>query len=155
LTPEQRLLDEYRKLSKFQIVTLYKRQEVDTSKVEVLKAFTLDLINQIYDTFLGNDMINNERDIIAHYTWCYNQVSEKYRVKWYKFEENPKLKEYFHAYFVENIYALEESKQTDIEHFNFLFNYEDPKEKFEVEAFLYLYSLFILTPRSGRILTKR
>jgi hypothetical protein len=154
LTPEELFLNNFKKLTNSEIDNIYKRKGIDSSKVEVYKAFTLDLINTVYNTFLGNDTINNEKDIVAHFEWCYDKVSNEYHVKWYKFEENSNLKDYFLEYFRDNIYAVEESRGIDIDHFSFLFHYDKPKEKFEVNSFIELYELFAATPKKGRVLLK-
>jgi hypothetical protein len=154
LTPEEIFLNNFKKLTKSEMNNVYKRKGIDSSKVEVFKAFTLDLINTIYDTFLGNDTINNESDIINHFNWCYNKVSNDYHTKWYKFDENSYLKDYFLEYFRENIYAIEESRNNDIDYFSFILEHEVPKEKFEINSFIELYELFIETPKKGRVLLK-
>jgi hypothetical protein len=154
LTPEELFLSNFKKLTKNEMDNLYKRKGIDSSKVEVFKAFTLDLINTIYNTFLGNDTINNEGDIVRHFHWCYTKVATNYHAKWYKFEENTHLEDYFLEYFKENIYAVEESREIDIDHFGFLFEYNVPKERFEVNSFIELYDLFAETPKKGRVLLK-
>jgi hypothetical protein len=154
LTPEELFLNNFKKLTKNEMDNVFKKRGIESSKVEVFKAFTLDLINTVYDTFLGNDTINNEGDIINHFDWCYTKLATEYHAKWYKFEDNTQLKDYFLEYFKENIYAVEESRDNDIEYFGFLFHYELPKERFEVNSFIELYELFVSTPRKGRVLLK-
>jgi hypothetical protein len=154
LSPEQKFLSEYQKLTQEQINSIYSVKSVEAHKVEVLKAFTVALINQIYDTFLGNDAINNERDIASHYRWCYAVTAEAFKGRYYRFDQNPLLEEYFHGYFVENIYAVEESRDVDMEYYDFLLDYQSPKEKYKIKSFLELYEIFSQTPRSGRQLLK-
>jgi hypothetical protein len=154
LTPEELFLNNFKTMTMSQLAAIYNRIGIEEAKVEVFKAFTLDLINTVYDTFLGNDTINNERDIIKHYLWCFDKVAIQYHSKWYKFNENEDLKEYFLEYFKENIYAVEESRELDLDHFSFLLQHNTPKQKFEVNSFIELYKLFAATPRKGRVLLR-
>lgn len=153
-TPEQLFLRLFKKIPQADIMSLFKRRGVEDYKVTKFQAFTRDLINQVYDTFLGNDCINNMEDIRTHYKWCYSVVSDKHLSNHYKYSENQDLYDYFLEYFLMNIYAVEESREEDFKFFSFLFDYPAISVKMDVDTFLDLYEVFDKTPKKGRVLVE-
>jgi hypothetical protein len=153
-TPEKLFLTLFKKVPHSVMGSLFKKRGVEDYKVNKFQAFTKDLIEQIYDTFLGNECINNINDIKNHFDWCYSEVSEKHISNNYKYKENKELYDYFLEYFQMNIYAVEESRESDYKFFSFLLDYPSIEIKMDVDAFLDLYGIFDNTPVKGRVLVE-
>ena len=49
---------------------LYKANNIKYDKCVLYKDFIISLNKSIVDTFLGDDVINSEKDIRNHFNWC-------------------------------------------------------------------------------------
>jgi hypothetical protein len=152
-SPEQRLLALYRKVTKEDMLRAYNIKGVNFDKVNIFSEFITELINTVYDTFLGNDSINNEQDIITHFKWCYDKVAKRSTL--YKFEDNQELYDYFMEYFRINIYLCEESRDIDFDYFTFFLKPNENEQRFQIDSFLDLYDIFDRTEKKGRVLVSK
>jgi hypothetical protein len=150
LSPESRFLSLFKNMPNETIVGIYKKKGVHNELVEDYSTFLRKLINTVYDTFLGNDIIYQERDIIAHFGWCFNTAAEETNLGKYKYTENKELYDYFLEYFTLNLYLCEESREVDFQYFSFFLNYLENKQKVDVDGFVDLYDIFERTPKNGR-----
>jgi hypothetical protein len=152
-TPEERLLALYSNISNKEMIRAYEIHNVTTEKVKIFSEFVTTLINTVYDTFLGNDSINNEHDIVTHFQWCFNKACQISGI--YKYNTNKELYDYFIEYFRINIYLCEESREIDLDYFSFFLKPMENEQKFMVSSFIDLYQIFDKTEKNGRVLVSK
>jgi len=107
--------------------------------------FTLSLIDLICQTYLGDD-ITNDDDKIKHFDWCWNKTAENFKYTGIDFGANLNLYEYFSSFAIETFYGAK--LKTDKLHYNllklwnFLFDLTIIKSKADIDSFLIIYKIF-------------
>ena len=110
---------------------------VKRERTETNKDFTINLLNTIYDTYLGSDYIKTKIDIEGHFNWCFGKVLENFFKEEIDYYENSELYNYFFSYFYDQFYIVKRVRPlSSYERFwNNVFNYkknEDNSKIYEV-----------------------
>ena len=110
---------------------------VKRERIETNKDFTINLLNTIYDTYLGSDYIKTKIDIEGHFNWCFGKVLENFFKEEIDYYENSELYNYFFSYFYDQFYIVKRVRPlSSYERFwNNVFNYkknEDNSKIYEV-----------------------
>ena len=110
---------------------------VKNGRIETNKDFVINLINTIYDTYLGDEYIKTKNDIEGHFNWCYGKVLDNFFKEEIDFYENDDLYEYFFSYFHDQFYKVKRVRPlSSYERFWInIFNYkknEDNEKIYEV-----------------------
>jgi predicted RNase H-like HicB family nuclease len=78
-TTSKNLIDYFSKpMTSDQINYLNKLHEVTVEKCEVYRDFIISLNYCIYDTYLGDDVINSEDILLTHYNWCWSKTIDNF-----------------------------------------------------------------------------
>lgn len=107
--------------------------------------FTLSLIDLICQTYLGDDVTNDDNKI-KHFDWCWNKTVDNFKYTGIDFGSNLNLYEYFFNFAVETFYTAK--LKTDKLHYNllklwnFLFDLGVVKNKADIDSFFIVYKLF-------------
>ncbi|MFW5847587.1 MAG: hypothetical protein ACOCVF_01530 [bacterium] len=132
-------------LKEYELMKKMKSHNIIRERVELYKDFTINLINYIYDTYLGNEYINKEDDIRGHFDWCYNKVLDEFLEEEINFHENNDLYYYFYQYFYTQFYEIDKEKPLEnyIEFWENIFNIQKKnKNKRVFDILLELYEIF-------------
>ena len=110
---------------------------VKRERIETNKDFTINLLNTIYDTYLGSDYIKTKIDIEGHFNWCFGKVLENFFKEEIDYYENSELYNYFFSYFYDQFYIVKRVRPlSSYERFwSNVFNYkknEDNSKIYEV-----------------------
>lgn len=132
-------------LKEYEIMKKMKSHNIIRERVDLYKDFTINLINYIYDTYLGKEYINKEDDIRGHFDWCYNKVLDEFAEENIFFHENDDLYYYFFQYFHSQFYQIDEIKEIKyyIEFWDNIFNINKKnKNKKVFDILIELYEIF-------------
>ena len=124
---------------------LYKANNINYDKCNLYYEFIMTLNRKVNNTFLGDDVINNEEDIKNHFNWCFNHTIKNFSKEGILFMETDLLKEYFFNFYVELFYYTPTKKDIldKLDKFpNMSFDYYRLKTRSDMDVLLELYRIF-------------
>ncbi len=134
-------------LTKESIEVMYKANDIIYEKSELYNDFIQSLIDLIFITYLGDDMMTVDRRI-EHYNWCWNKTVERYKKENKDFSDNQLTREYFHLLLIDVYYVIDDKESKPELTINikklweYIFNYRTTKPKLDVDTFIEVYKLF-------------
>jgi hypothetical protein len=132
-------------LSKESLVIIYDGNNIKFEKCELYCDFIQSLLLLIFDTYMGDDMTNND-DQLNHFNWCWEKNVDNFKKEGFLFV-NSSLHRYFKDYMFESFYSSEDKsfKNTLVPNMKLwskLFGYEAKKTSFDVDILIELYYMF-------------
>ena len=129
---------------KEQIDVWYRAHNIIREKAELYCDFLSSLLAIIDETYLGPDVIKTEKDIINHFTWCYNKVISNFDQEKIHFHAKGQHFEYLWFFFYKGYYQCSTENKTQIllDYFKLLFNFKKVKNPVELESFIDFYKIF-------------
>jgi hypothetical protein len=128
-----------------EMTMLYKAYNIQYDKCCLFYDFISSLNFYIVDTFLGDDVINEDEDKKNHYNWCFNKVLTDFKEEGIHFTYNDDLNYYFYNFYFELFYNDLE-KENPLEKLNKLpkysFDYRKIKTRSDLDVLIELYKLF-------------
>ena len=134
-----------KELTMEEMTLLYKANNINYDKCNLYYDFIITLNRKVNNTFLGDDVINNEEDIKNHFNWCFNHTIKNFSKEGILFMETDLLKEYFFNFYVELFYYTPTKKDIldKLDKFpNMSFDYYRLKTRSDMDALLELYRIF-------------
>jgi len=134
-----------KQLTMEEMTLLYKANNINYDKCNLYYDFIMTLNRKINNTFLGDDVINNEEDIKNHFEWCFSQNIKNFSKEGILFMETELLKEYFFNFYVELFYYTPVKKDIidKLDKFpNMSFDYYRIKTRSDMDVLLELYRIF-------------
>tara|TARA_Y100000592_G_C5468515_1_gene318061 strand:- start:2220 stop:2687 length:468 start_codon:yes stop_codon:yes gene_type:complete len=134
-----------KELTMEEMTLLYKANNINYDKCNLYYDFIMSLNRKVNNTFLGDDVINNEEDIKNHFEWCFNQNIKNFSKEGILFMETELLKEYFFNFYVELFYYTPTKKDIidKIDKFpKMSFDYYRIKTRSDMDVLLELYRIF-------------
>lgn len=101
-------------LTQEQLSYLNKLHEVSIEKCEVFRDFAISLQVTIYDTFLGDDVINTDDKLQGHFNWCWTKILDDFSMEDLFFAEKGEHYYYFLNFFTDTFYNVEYKDQLDM-----------------------------------------
>ena len=132
-------------LSMEEMTLLYKANNINYDKCNLYYDFILTLNRKINNTFLGDDVINSEKDINNHFEWCFNNTVKNFSKEGINLKETNLLQEYFFNFYVELFYNITNKKESleKLDKFpNMSFKYYRLKTRSDMDVLLELYRIF-------------
>ena len=132
-------------LTEEEMILLYKANNINYNKCSLFYDYIVSLNNKVCDTFLGDDVINSEKDILSHFLWCFKDVIKDFKEEGIIFDDISELREYFYNFYIEVFYNY--NNKTDVlEKLNklpeFSFVYQRIKTRSDMDVLIELYRLF-------------
>ena len=132
-------------LTEEEMILLYKANNINYNKCSLFYDYIVSLNNKVCDTFLGDDVINSEKDILSHFLWCFKDVIKDFKEEGIIFDDIRELREYFYNFYIEVFYNY--NNKTDVlEKLNklpeFSFVYQRIKTRSDMDVLIELYRLF-------------
>lgn len=121
-----------------------KSNNIGREKLELFHDFVISLDTLIEDTYLGADVVNTDKKIKEHFTWCWNRVIDNFEKEKIYFKRRGTHFVYFHSFFTAAFYEKELDFSETQEHFNDLFNIMKDKSDINLELLLDLYKILEL-----------
>ncbi len=134
-----------KQLTMEEMTLLYKANNINYDKCNLYYDFIITLNRKIYNTFLGDDVINCSEDIKNHFDWCFNHIIKNFSKEGIIFMEVDILKEYFFNFYVELFYNTPNKKDIleKLDKFpNMSFDYYRLKTRSDMDVLLELYRIF-------------
>jgi len=134
-----------RLLSRESIMLMYESNNIKYDKCELYCDYVLSLLHLIYDTYLGDD-ITDEENRKKHFEWCWKKNVENFSKEGINID-GKKIYDYFFEYFFIVFYMNEEkddekNKIMDFKLWKDVFDYVKPKTHSDVDAFVEVYTIF-------------
>jgi len=124
---------------------LYKANNIKYDKCELYYDFIITLNKLVVETFLGDDVINGDKDIKNHFIWCVDTVLNNFKSENIIFDDTNDLRNYFYHFYIELFYNVN-NKNNILEKLNKLptlsFDYGRIKTRSDMDVLLELYRLF-------------
>ena len=118
---------------------LYRANNIKYEKCELFHDFIKSINKIIYKTYLGEEYISNEKEMVQHFNWCVDKVLSDFG------EENTtQIKEYFYFFYEELFYKRNEdvNKLDKLDKLaNLSFNYHRLKSRSDIDVLIELYKL--------------
>lgn len=120
-----------------------KANNISIEKTELFFDYVDALHYIVHNTYLGEDIINNDRIKKEHFDWCWNKVVKDFESENIYFNVEGTHKDYFWNYLSESFYAS--SKKRDLAHvssfFILLFKLYILKSQSELDMFYDIYNI--------------
>lgn len=121
-----------------------KKHNIVREKSEVYYDFLFSLLTLIDETYLGSDVIKTQGDMINHFNWCFNKVTDNFEQERIFFIPKSTHYEYLWFFFYKGFYMCTTENKTEIliDYFKLLFNFTRIKTQSELESFTDMYKIF-------------
>jgi hypothetical protein len=132
--------------NKIELENWYKHHGMTYEKMELYRDFIISLFQLIEETYLGDDIINNDIDIDNHFNWCFNTIISNFKKENIKFSIKGSHRDYMHVFCINSIYNeynIEKNKLI-YEFFRHLFNPLTLKKNMELSVLAEIYKMFDL-----------
>ena len=130
-------------VSRDQLNLWIKANNISIEKTELFFDYVDALHYIVHNTYLGEDIINNDRIKKEHFDWCWNKVVKDFELENIYFNLDGTHKDYFWNYLSESFYAS--SKKRDLAHvssfFILLFKLYILKSQSELDMFYDIYNI--------------
>lgn len=122
---------------------LLNNYEINNEKLELFKSFTLILLNNIDETFLGDDILMSSYDVKNHFEWSFNQTINNFEKENIFFKKKGFLFMFLNIFFLFIFYLNKNRREKNmlIEKINLLFDLNFENE-FMKKNFFLAYNLF-------------
>lgn len=122
---------------------LLNNYEINNEKLELFKSFTLILLNNIDETFLGDDILMSSYDVKNHFEWSFNQTINNFEKENIFFKKKGFLFMFLNVFFLFIFYLNKNRREKNmlIEKINLLFDLNFENE-FMKKNFFLAYNLF-------------
>jgi len=132
-------------LTKEEMQLLYKANNINYDKCRLYTDFILSLNKLITETFFGEDVIHNEKDIKNHFLWCIKKIIDNFKKENIIFDSTEELKEYFFNFYIELFYKFTHKEEILVK-LNKLavlsFDHQRIKTRSDMDVLLELYRIF-------------
>ena len=121
----------------------YRTYNISNEKTELFYDFLISVYNLIEDTFLGEDVLNNEIEQRNHFTWCWDKTIESFSKEKIYFKDRGNHYEYFWNFFLEAFYysKLDGEIPKIKEYFYKVFDFTHKKTRSELDILTEIYRL--------------
>jgi adenosine deaminase len=129
---------------KEQIDTWYRAHNIIREKSELYYDFLSSLLDLIDETYLGSDVLVSDDDIINHFNWCFNKITNNFEQERIHFIVKSNHYEYLWSLLYKGYYkSFNEQKYRILsEYFKELFIFNKLKKPLELESFIEIYKIF-------------
>ena len=134
-------------LSDDSINILYSTNNVKYDRVNLYLDFVISLLHIVFDTYMGDDITNNEQRI-NHFNWCWDRNINNFKKESIFFENQDELKLYYKEFMLEIFYNLEDKEGNPhiqnniINLWLHIFNYKGIKSNSDIDTFIEIYNIF-------------
>ena len=129
---------------KNQVEVWYRAYNIIREKVELFHDLVSTLHSIIEETYLGPDVLIDDKDQRGHFDWCWKKTLLNFQKENIYFKEPGAHYDYFWAFFHEAFYINEvEGKSNRIkDYFNKLFAFNYKKTRSELDILTEIYKVF-------------
>lgn len=135
-------LDNIKKeMTKETIEIIYNVENIKYEKCELYKDFIQSLVMIMFDTYLGDD-ITNENDRINHFNWCWEQNIKNFKKEKINIKSN-QLYGYFLDFMNQTFYSSSDKNEKNmLKMWKYLFDFNANKNKSDIDMMIVIYKMF-------------
>ena len=128
------------------IGVLYQINNIKFEKCELFNDFVQSLINTVFDTYLGDEVMGNE-DQLNHFNWCWKHNVERFKKEGITLG-NKKLNKYFKEFMFDVYYPVSKKDENPLVGENirklwaYIFNFTNLKTKADIDTLVEIFKLF-------------
>ena len=129
---------------KEQINIWYKAHNIIREKAELYYDFLFSLLTLIDETYLGEDILNTDVDMLNHFRWCFTRVISNFEQEKIYFTRRNGQFEYLWTLFYKSYYKSENNEKMKnlSSYLKTLFIFNKVKSPTEMESFIDIYKIF-------------
>lgn len=119
----------------------YKVHNISREKTELYYDFLISLFDLIDSTYLGDDVIQTEEDMLNHFSWCFNQIVLNFEKERIYFKNRGNHFEFLKLFFFGAYYSNRNQNAPVVikEYIGLLFGYETKKAQIDIDMFTEFY----------------
>tara|TARA_R100000908_G_scaffold59830_1_gene36640 strand:+ start:5552 stop:6034 length:483 start_codon:yes stop_codon:yes gene_type:complete len=134
------ITDDFRDMS-------FKVHNIIPEKTELYHEILISLFDILFDTYLGEEIINTENKSREHFEWCWNKNKDNFKKEKIFFNEEEEILDYFTQFALESFYNEDFNKIGEIEtkirwFWNKCFDYSSTRTRSELDILVEVYKLF-------------
>jgi hypothetical protein len=131
-------------LKEYEIVKEFKTHNILKERIEIYRDFTINLLYYIFDSYLGKEYINKEKDVVGHFNWCFTKVLEEFYDEDLDFFDNENIYEYFYNFYADQFYFTDAPKTLNylINFWDDIYNCKKDKKKKYFDVLIEMYNTF-------------
>lgn len=113
-------------------------------RVEIYKDFNDNLLEYIYDFYLGKETLSEDGDIKNYFKFCYSKVCDEFIDEEINFTKNEELYDYYLTYYYHQFFkTANDVEKSYFENFwENIFNVDKPKSSNLLKVLVELYTIF-------------
>lgn len=133
-------------MSKESVAVLFASNNIKFEKCELYSDFVQSLLMIVFDTYLGDDVMDYDSQI-NHFKWCWDKNVSSFANEGLIFE-NKKLYNYFLEFTLEVFYSYKEKKPFDytdkgiLRIWSDIFDFNKTKTNSDVDTLIEIYTIF-------------
>ena len=134
-------------ISKESVLITLNNEGVVHQRVSLYGDFILTLLKYCFDTYMGDDITNEEQQS-KHFNWCFEKTVDNFKSEDINLGTLIELREYYREFLVEVYYSMPNkiSGKDKIDNIYLfwkqLFDYNTTKTKADIDCLLSVYKLF-------------
>tara|TARA_Y100000592_G_scaffold12407_1_gene17398 strand:- start:263 stop:742 length:480 start_codon:yes stop_codon:yes gene_type:complete len=141
LLPEQFLRYVTEHLTRDKINLWVKVHNINHEKSELFSDFINSMFELVKTTYLGKDVIKNDKDVKGHFNWCWTKTVNNFTKENIYFNPIGEHKDYFWNLIKESFYTDVDNAEKLKNFFSTLFLLHTKKTKSELDMLLEIYIL--------------
>ena len=143
LFPEQFFKYVVKPINRDEMAMWVKAHNINAQKSELFLDYIDSLLGLINETFLGDDVMSDDKSRLNHFKWCWNKTIDNFRKENILFNREGEHYEYFWNLVYESFYIDKTRRESgELEKFfTLLFKLYILKSKSELDILLELYNI--------------
>jgi hypothetical protein len=143
LFPEQFFKYVVKPINRDEMAMWVKAHNINAQKSELFLDYIDSLLGLINETFLGDDVMSDDKSRLNHFKWCWNKTIDNFRKENVYFNREGEHYEYFWNLVYESFYIDKNKRESgELEKFfTLLFKLYILKSKSELDVLLELYNI--------------
>ena len=128
---------------KNQLDIWFKVYNITHEKIELFYDFFISLLNLIDETYLGPDVLKEDKDIQNHFTWCFNEIISRFEKEKIYFKSQGPHYDYLWLFLYDAYYLNNNENRVIIitDFFNKFFDFSHRKTQVDLEMMTDIYKL--------------
>lgn len=129
---------------KNQINIFYKIHDIIPEKMVLYHEFLLLLLDKIETTYLGADVLNQDKDMQNHFSWCFTQIINQFKTERIYFKENGECYNYLWSFLYGSFYLSDNENKIELikEYLKVVFDFNLKKNDMDMIIAKEIYYVF-------------
>lgn len=133
-----------RPLTEEELILLYKANNICYERCVLYSEFIQTLMDLVKHTYLGDDVITNNKEKESHFNWCFNKVVSNFKTELISFSKTSDVYELLYSYCFDFFYNEKDKENMDdkiVKYWAHIFKYSAIKTKSELDTMVDVYKI--------------